>query len=264
MNIPARVAKKISENIKKYQPIIKHLKEKDVNESDTVTVIIDILSDVFGYDKYMDMTSEYAIKGTYCDLAIIDRKNGSKIKMIVEIKAIGISLNDNHVKQAVDYGANTGVNYIILTNGECWRLYKIKFGQPIDKELVYEFNILDINAKQTKDMDMLFAISKDGNQEKKSAIDDIYMQSQIKNQFVIGNIILQPEFIGIIKKEVRKIFSDVKITEEEIQSIVRNKVVKNEIIVGEETDKFRKMVEKGRKKIEKIKTKISEQKIPLG
>ena len=33
-------------------------------------IVADILSEIFGYDKYNEVTSEYAIKGTYCDLAI--------------------------------------------------------------------------------------------------------------------------------------------------------------------------------------------------
>jgi len=35
-----------------------------------VILATDILADVFGYDKYTEITSEYAIRSTYCDLAI--------------------------------------------------------------------------------------------------------------------------------------------------------------------------------------------------
>jgi predicted type IV restriction endonuclease len=84
------------------------------------------LEAVFGYDKYKDITSEYAIKGTYCDLAIVDNK---KIRFLIEAKAISVALNDKHLKQALDYGANAGVNWVILTNAEKWVVYKIKFGQ---------------------------------------------------------------------------------------------------------------------------------------
>ena len=52
------------------QPILASAKARDVGEADTVTVIKDMLADVFGYDKYTDVTSEHAIRGTFCDLAI--------------------------------------------------------------------------------------------------------------------------------------------------------------------------------------------------
>jgi hypothetical protein len=108
MTISTKFAKRVSENLKKYQGIIAQIKKKDANESDTVTVITDIFQDVFGYDKYADITSEYAIKGTYCDLAILD--DHKKISFLVEVKGISVSLNESHIKQALDYGANAGVS----------------------------------------------------------------------------------------------------------------------------------------------------------
>jgi hypothetical protein len=70
MNIPAKFTKRVSENLKRYQDVISNLKKRDANESDTVTAVADILEAIFGYDKYEELTSEYAIRGTYCDLAI--------------------------------------------------------------------------------------------------------------------------------------------------------------------------------------------------
>jgi len=75
MNIPVKFIKRLSENLKKYQDVIANIKKRDANESDTVTVVTDILQDIFGYDKYKEITSEFAIRGTYCDLAIIDSRN---------------------------------------------------------------------------------------------------------------------------------------------------------------------------------------------
>ena len=33
-------------------------------------LVKDLLAEVFGYDKYAELTSEHAIRGTYCDLAV--------------------------------------------------------------------------------------------------------------------------------------------------------------------------------------------------
>ena len=62
--IPAKIRANLVDGIKKYQPIVKKARDKDVNESDTVTIIADMLSDIFGYDKYSEVTSEFAIKKT--------------------------------------------------------------------------------------------------------------------------------------------------------------------------------------------------------
>jgi predicted type IV restriction endonuclease len=251
MNIPAKFVKRINDNLKKYQGIIAQIKKKDANESDTVTVITDILQDIFGYDKYADITSEYAIKGTYCDLAILNVHK--KIDFLVEVKAVSVVLNDHHIKQALDYGANAGVNWVLLTNAETWMLYKIKFGKPIDKELVSEFNLLNINPKANKELEPLFVISKDG--QEKSIIEDFYSSIQVKNKFIIGCLLNSDEIYSVIRKTMKKLFVDVKISEQEIADIIVNDIIKREVIDSDEAKKAKKDIEKGYKKLERAKDK---------
>lgn len=68
--IPKKVINRISSKLKLYQDIVANIRSRDVSEADTVTVIKDIMSNVFGYDKYLELTSEQQIRGTYCDLAV--------------------------------------------------------------------------------------------------------------------------------------------------------------------------------------------------
>jgi predicted type IV restriction endonuclease len=253
MNIPAKFTKRVNENLKKYQGVIAQIKKKDANESDTVTVITDILQDVFGYDKYSDITSEYAIRGTYCDLAILD--SHKKISFLIEVKAVSVALNDNHIKQALDYGSNAGVNWVLLTNAETWMIYKIKFGKPIDKELVAEFSLLAINPKIDKELESLFVISKDG--QEKSIIDDFYSSIQVKNKFTIGCLLNSPEVYTLIRRTMRRLFDDVKISEQEIADIMVNDIIKRDIIDSEESKKARKEIDKIYKKLERVKEKNS-------
>ncbi len=130
-NSPSKVHTRLISGIKKFQNILKLAKTRDINESDTVTIIMDMLNEVFGYDKYSEITSEYAIKKTYCDLAI---KIEEKLRFLIEVKSIGLDLKTDHIKQVVDYGANQGVDWVILTNGDNWKVYKIIFGKPVDSE----------------------------------------------------------------------------------------------------------------------------------
>ena len=100
MAIPARVAQRMTGALKQYQPILNSARARDCNESDTVVIVTDILADLFGYDKYTEITSEYSIRGTYCDLVV---KISDVIRIVIEIKAIGTDFRDTHIKQAVDY-----------------------------------------------------------------------------------------------------------------------------------------------------------------
>ena len=68
--IPKKVSERFIKKTNKFQKVLKNASDRDVNEADTVTIISDILYEVFGFDKYSEITSEFAIRGTYCDLAV--------------------------------------------------------------------------------------------------------------------------------------------------------------------------------------------------
>jgi hypothetical protein len=78
------VSARITTQLKKYQSILASLQKRDVSEADTVTVINDMLSEICGYDKYLHITSQYAIRGTYVDLAV---KVDEEIRFLIEVKA---------------------------------------------------------------------------------------------------------------------------------------------------------------------------------
>ena len=123
--VPSRVAERISSGLKRFQAVIQSAKSRDVNESDTVIIVTDMLSEVFGYDKYSELTSEFAIRGTFCDLAT---KVDGTIQCLIEVKAAGSELKESHSKQAVDYAANQGIQWVVLTNAAHWKVFEVNFG----------------------------------------------------------------------------------------------------------------------------------------
>ena len=95
VTIPKKVADQFIKQIGSFQRVLKKAKDRDINEADTVTIVTDILAGVFGFDKYTEITSEHAIRGTYCDLAV---KIEGKLKYLIEVKAIGLELKENHLR----------------------------------------------------------------------------------------------------------------------------------------------------------------------
>lgn len=247
--MPTRVTQRISSNLNKYQRVLKKAVDQDINESDTSMIITDILSDVFGFDKYSEITSEQAIRGTYCDLAI---KIGGQIKLLIECKAIGLDLKDAYVKQAVDYAANQGIEWVALTNGIFWWLFRVIFAQPIDKELVCNFNFLDLNPRNSSDMELLYLLTKEGLD--KSALSDYYSKQQAVSKFIIAALIYSPPMIGVIRREIRKM-SNINVDASEIERILLNEVLKREVVQDEKAREAAKKVKRilGRKKKQKVK-----------
>jgi len=248
MSIPTKVQSRIVEGLKKFQPIVESAKIRDANESDTVVLLTGILSDILGFDKYTEITTEHSIRGTFCDLAI---KINGNISIIIEAKAIGIDLKDQHVKQAVDYGANKGIDWVILTNGVTWRVYKLLFTKPIQHIPVFQFEFLQIKSKSSEDLELLFNISKEGIL--KNSLENLYVQKQATNKFMIGNLLYTESVLTTIKKELKSIYPDLKVTNEEIEKVLFNGVIKREINEGDESDEAKKKIVKSLRKKDKIK-----------
>ena len=70
MAVSNRVADRISSQLKKYQAVLGEAQARDISESDTVVIVVDMLADVLGYRKYSEITTEHAIRGSYVDLAV--------------------------------------------------------------------------------------------------------------------------------------------------------------------------------------------------
>jgi len=237
--IPKKVSERLVTGIKRYQPILASAKARDVGEADTVTIIKDMLSDIFGYDKYAELTSEFAIRGTYCDLAtMID----GVLQTLIEVKAIGLDLKDQHVKQAIDYAANKGVDWVLLTNGMCWRVYHLTFAKPIDFELVVDIDFSTLNPRLEQDIELLYLWCKEGWQ--RSVLGEYHTQKQALSRFFVGAMLQTDPVLDVIRRELRRVSPDVRIDSEQIRTVLLNEVIKREVIEGDKADEARKKISK--------------------
>ena len=237
--IPKRVTERLSKETRRFQRILKSAKDRDINESDTVLIITDMLSSVFGFDKYADITSEYAIRGTFCDLAV---KVDGNLKYLIEVKAIGLDLKESHLRQAVGYGAQHGIQWVVLTNGIIWELYKIKFERPIDHDLLCTINFLELSARKKEDQDLLFLLCKEGLS--KDVIEEYHEHIKSVNKFMIGAILQSDAGLKMLRRELRRVSPGLRVDTDEIQAIVIGDVLKREVVEGNLADDARAQVKK--------------------
>ena len=237
--IPKRVADRLTRSIGKFQQVLQTARDRDVNESDTVSIIKDMLTEVFGYDKYLEITSEYAIRGTYCDLAI---KIDNKVEFLIEAKAIGLELKDSHLRQVTEYSAETGAQWVILTNGLVWQVEKVRLEKQLDHDLVCEFSFDELDPKNEEHLERLYIICKEGLV--KDAREEYHQKILTVNRFTLGALILSDEVVSIIRRELRKLSAGVFVTAEEITRVLSNEVLKREVIEGEEAGKAQSQVKR--------------------
>lgn len=246
MTIPSRVAERLSLGLKRFAPILSGAKSRDVNESDTSMIVTDMLADVFGYDKYSEVTRELAIRGTYCDLAT--RIDG-KFQMLIEVKAIGLELKEAHAKQAIDYAANAGIEWVALTNGHLWKVFRVIFAKPIDAEPVLDIDLLALNPKSAGDLESLYLLTRESML--KSGLYAYHDHLQATNKFYLAAVVLSDAVLETVRRELRRL-SDAKVEIAELREALEKEVIKREVIEGEKAESARKKAAKSAGKMLRI------------
>lgn len=249
-SIPAITIKRLSTTVPKFRKVLARARERDVNESDTVTIVTDILEEVFGFDKYAEITREFAIQGTYCDLAIISAK---KIEYLIEVKAIGIDLKDSHLRQAVGYASKEGIKWVVLTNGVNWQVHRVTVDTKVESNKLVEFDFTQINPRKKDDLELLFLLCKRGVQ--KDLIDEFYEYRQSVNRYTIGVLLQTEPVITSIRRELRKIKEGLKVSNEEILDLVSTEVLKRDLVESEAAQEAQKNIQKLLKKYQRQKSK---------
>jgi hypothetical protein len=150
------------------------------------------------------------------------------------------AVKDNYVKQAIDYAANEGVDWVVLTNSVLWRVYKVTFTKPIDQELVFEFDFTALDARDDEQLAPLYRLTKEG--WSKSVLDDYYDQKQALSRFCISAIILSDPLLNVIRRELKKLSPDVKIDQDQIRQVLEHEVLKREVVEGDKADEARKRI----------------------
>ena len=244
--VPRKVAARISAGIKRFQPIIASAKLRDASEANTVMIVTAMLSEVFGYDNFSEITSECPIRGTWCDLAI---KIGDTYEYLIEVKAIGSALKDFQKRQAVNYSANEekDKDWVILTNAETWRIYKVTCFKRIDSELIVEINFSELNSKKSGDIELLYNLTREGLM--KSALGEFHIQQQALSRFLIGALVVSNPVLSVIRRELRCISPNVRIDIEQIKSVLVNDVLKREVVESEKAEEARKKINRAAGKL---------------
>jgi len=183
----------------------------DLDESATRLMINHFLTEVLGYKMIEEIKTEYMIRGTYADYVV--QLNGTR-HFLIEVKGFSLELSEKHLRQAINYGANEGIEWAILTNGRKIDLYKIIFDKPIDSKRVFSIDLTDplslkLNAEQLQFLHKDSVIRKELEilWKKHSALDPNSMAC-----YLLGKPV-----INYLKKELRakykSSFSDSEITD---------------------------------------------------
>ncbi|MDO4870949.1 MAG: type I restriction enzyme HsdR N-terminal domain-containing protein [Candidatus Saccharibacteria bacterium] len=125
----------------------------NADESTARLMVNNFLNSVLGYTLIDEIKTEHMIRGTYVDYVIQLNK---KIQFVIEAKATSIDLNDRHLKQAIDYAVNEGVDWAILTNGRYVELHRVIFEKPIRSQKIFSYDLSNLATIRTAAKHIVF------------------------------------------------------------------------------------------------------------
>lgn len=112
-----------------------------------------------------------------------------------------------------------------------WKFYRLKFSQPIDYEEVTRFCMADLSARSQDDLAKLFLLAREGVAG--DAMSAFHEHRRIVNAYTIANVALSEPVVGAIRKEMRRLFPDVRVENEAIVDLLMTGVLKREVVEGD-------------------------------
>ena len=216
---------KFTQSIKDYKKKFLDKPLGDLDESGTRLLINHFLTEMLGYETLSEVKTEYMIKGTYADYVI---QIGGKRQFLVEVKALSLNLSANHLRQSINYGANEGIDFVLLTNGKVFELYKVLFEKPISQELIFSLDFSELSNLKVL-ADQLQYLHKDAVLKK--GLDALWDRHSALSPKNLSKLLFSTEVVKFLQKELKKKYS-IKFDEVIIENAVKN-IVKESVVIDE-------------------------------
>lgn len=250
MNISKRIEEQLIAGLKKFKPLIVSARAKDVNEADTVTLVRDMLAELFGYDRYAEITGEYAINRTYCDLAV---KIDARLTVLCEVKAIGLELKEGHTQQAVNYAANEGVPWVILTNGQRWQVWFVSLAGKVQRELVMDLDVCALEARRMSDVEKLYPLTRTGVFI--GALGTMKQERRAMNRHAVGAALTRDSVLSAVRRELARLEPGARVNVDALRSLLIAEVIKRDVVDADETAALAKRFDAADKRDERARLK---------
>lgn len=197
--------------LKNYRKNYLHGKLTELDESGTRLMVNTFLTDVLGFTPIEEIKTEYMIRGTYADYVIQTKETRH---FLVEVKALSFALSEKHLRQAINYGANEGIEWALLTNGRQFDFHKIIFNKPIESRLIFSFDLSD-NSTLKECLEVIQYLHKESIINK--GLNSLWSKNCALDPVNIAGMLYAKPVINFIKRTLKQKYKS-KFSEEEINS----------------------------------------------
>ena len=241
----AKITKKVRERLRAglrhYKPLLKAARERNATRSDTATLTLDLLSDLFGFDRYKEITSELDNREAVYDFAV---HNDDSSVMLVRVSPVGAAPDDRFLLATSQHAILNDVEWIVLTNGIGWQVHHVEdTGSNLpETPIVLAFDLLHMQPSREPHLDTLFLLTREGHLT--AGLDHFRLRLEVTNRHYLGAMILSDAMIASIRRELRKLNPDLDITPLEIRENLANGVLRPDVVASPETAAVQEFLQK--------------------
>lgn len=236
-----KAKERIKSGLRKFRPTLQRALAQKLNESDTRKLVTHMLGQMLGWDIFEDVSGEHRIRGNYADFAL---KLDGKLFAIIEVKQVDTVLNSKHLYQAVTYAANLPVDWVVLTNGHDWQLYRVIFGKPIDQNLVFKVDLLGQAAKPKEVVEQLYLLSREA--QRKDELTAYYEKRTLLSGANIAKVMLTEPMLSTLRTEMRRASGQL-VPMDELAQLLVEEVLREDVQSEETARAVRKALASARK-----------------
>ena len=224
---------KLLTRIKEYHRRYLGKKLNDLDESGTRLMINDFLTEVLGFASIEEVKTEYMIKGTYADYVI--QIKGTR-HFLVEVKSLTLNLTDKHLRQAVNYGANEGIEWVLLTNGRNFELFRILFDKPIESRRVLSIDLGDRNSLKAS-VEQLQHLHRESVVRK--GLNVLWNKCLALDPANVAGLLSAPQVVNFIRRALKRKFR-AKFSDEEVNTSLKRVIQEAVSLEGVKSTRTRK------------------------
>ena len=230
--IPHKIQERIKAALRRFKPLLKAARERDAGRADTATLALDLLSELFGYDRYTEITSELDNKESVFDFSI---QTEGQPRMLVRVSPIGMAPDDRYLLATAQYAQMNGVDWIILTNGIGWQVHHVEDvgANAPETPVVLVFDLLQMQPGRDAHLGTIHLLTREGHE--KAGLSHFKLRLEMTNRHYLGAMVLSDAVVASVRRELHKLNPDLRVTPAELRENLAKGVLRPDIVQSNET-----------------------------
>jgi hypothetical protein len=224
-----RTKDRIRKGLPRYSGILSQAMQRGISEEDTSTIIQSMLVDILGYDRFEDITGQFAVRGKWADWAV---RCGDTLHFLVEVKSLGAKLRERDLFQVVSYSRQYGLEWTVLTTGDVWQCHRVPGGE--DAEQFFEIRLLDPSQSEEEKVECFYLLSKDGFA--RAAIQEQWQKAQCFRPLALARILLSEEVLRAVRRALRREHPGRQIDVPDVKAAITRSVIRGDLYTALESD----------------------------